>query len=58
MDPYNIPMYNVLHGGGVAIYVHKNINCTQVLSKSLSIDNILECITVQLMTVNQKKTCL
>ena len=34
MEPYNIPMYNVFHvcrenakGGGVAIYVHKNINC-------------------------------
>ncbi len=34
MEPYNIPMYNVFHvcrenakGGGVAIYVHKSINC-------------------------------
>ena len=41
-------------GGGVAIYVRKNINCTQVLSKYLSLDNILECITVELMIVNQK----
>lgn len=36
-----------IRGGGVVMYVHNDINCSQVLRKSLSINGVIECVTVE-----------
>ena len=42
-------------GGGVAIYVNNNINCSCVKNHCLTVDGIFECITVELSTVTSKQ---
>lgn len=41
--------------GGVAIYVHKNLRYKIIESMTLAIDNILECVTIELFN-NKKNT--
>ena len=36
------------------MYVHKDINCSQVLNKSLSINDVLECVIVELIIENKQ----
>ena len=49
---YELPKYNSFQvcredaiGGGVAIYVHKDINCSKCISKYLTVNGIFECVT-------------
>ena len=37
----------------MAIYVHKYIKCSKCISKSLSVNDILECVTVELAIPNK-----
>ena len=40
-------------GGGVALYVHKDITCSKCISKSLTVNGIFECVTVELAILNK-----
>ena len=35
-------------GGGVALYVNDKIDCTLIESKSVIVENMFECVTVEL----------
>ena len=62
IDDFNINNYDAYHitrgiqrGGGVAtrgIYTNKELSCKMVQSKSFVVENILECITVELTIKN------
>ena len=41
-------------GGEVALYVHKDIKCSKCISKSLSVNEIFECVTVEFAIPNKK----
>ena len=52
---YDLPHYQVFHkarhytkGGGVALYVNDIIDCTLIESKSVVVENVFECVTVEL----------
>ena len=52
---YDLPHYRVFHkarhytkGGGVALYVNDIIDCTLIESKSVVVENVFECVTVEL----------
>ena len=58
---YDLPKYNSFQvcredarEGGVAIHVHKDIKCSKCISKSLSVNGIFECVTVELAISNKK----
>ena len=47
--------------GGITLYINKSIKFKDVTNMSVVIDNIMECITVQLCTNRQNKfiaTCV
>ena len=55
IDEFNINSYDAYHvtrgirmGGGVAIYTNKKLPCKMVETKSIAVENILECVTVEL----------
>ena len=59
IDDFNINNYDAYHitrgirrGGGVAICTNKELSCKMVESKSFVVENILECITVELTIKN------
>lgn len=41
-------------GGGVALYVHKTIHFSIVNSLSIALDNVMECVTIELKNEKQK----
>lgn len=41
-------------GGGVALFIDKTIECKIVDHMSLAIDDVLECITVEIILQNRK----
>lgn len=45
-------------GGGVALYVHKSVKYSQVKSLSLTISDILECITIEIYCEKKKNIIL
>ena len=52
---YDLPHYQVFHkaryykkGGGVALYVNDRIECTLIKSKSVVVENMFECVTVEI----------
>ena len=52
---YDLPHYQVFHkarhykkGGGVALYVNDRIDCTLIESKLVVVENMFECVTVEL----------
>ena len=52
---YNMHGYNVFsiartdkRGGGVALYIKNLYNCTLVTQKSVSVENMFECVTIEL----------
>ncbi|KAK2183282.1 hypothetical protein NP493_317g00007 [Ridgeia piscesae] len=52
---YDLPHYQVFHkarhykkGGGVALYVNDRIDCTLIESKSVVVENMFKCVTVEL----------
>ena len=58
---YELPKYNSFQvcredarGGGVALYVHKDIQCSKCISKSLTVNGIFECVTIELAIPNKK----
>ena len=59
IDDFNINSYDAYHvtrgirrGGGVAIYTKKELSCKMVETKSKTVENILECVTVELTIKN------
>lgn len=41
-------------GGGVALYVDSSLQCNIMASMSITIENILECVTVEIRMEKQK----
>lgn len=41
-------------GGGVALYVDSSLQCNIMASRSITIENILECVTVEIRMEKQK----
>ena len=63
IDDFNINSYDAYHvtrgirrGGGVAIYTNKEL-CKMVETKSIAVENILECVTVKLTITKTHKCC-
>ena len=59
IDDFNINSYDAYHvtrgirrGGGVAIYTNKELSCKMVETKSIAVENIFECVTVELTIKN------
>ena len=50
-DAYHITI-GIRRDGGVAMYTNKELSCKMVESKSFVVENILECITVELTIKN------
>lgn len=51
---------NIIHGG-VALYVHHNLNSVEVEKMSMAVDDIMECITVEIAmekTKNLQISCI
>ena len=61
VDDYDLKGYDVYHkvrnkrkGGGVACYVNKELASKCIPHKSIFVDNLLECITIELMISGYK----
>ena len=61
VDDYDLKGYDVYHkvrnnrkGGGVACYVNKQLASKCIPHKSIVVDNLLECITIELMICGHK----
>ena len=61
IDDYDLKGYDVCHkvrnnkkGGGVACYVNKELASKYIHHKSIVVDNLLECITIEIMISGHK----
>ena len=61
VDDYDLKGYDVCHnvrnnkkGGGVAYYVNKELASKYIHHKSIVVDNLLECITIEIMISGHK----
>ena len=60
---YGITGYEVFHttrnhrnGGGVACYVNNDLACKFIPQKSFAIDDVLECVTIEIVISGLKNT--
>lgn len=55
MEDYDLTYTNRQNkmGGGVALYVHKTIKYSILQSMSIAVDNVMECLTIEI--INEKK---
>ena len=64
-DDYELEGYEVCHkvrntkrGGGVACYVKREHTCKYIHHKSIVVDDLLECVTVEIMIRGQKNVII
>ena len=59
--PYGPEVINVIRknrkSGGVAIYINKSVNFKSMKCMSMEIDNIMECVSIELC-INRGKNCV
>jgi len=60
MDDYELHYIKRLNkiGGGMALYVHKTIKYSVLNNMSFVLDNVMECITIEINNGMKKKTLL
>ena len=60
MDGYEFNYVNRRNkiGGGVAVYVNKNLNYKVIESMTTVIDNLLECITIEICKEKNKNVII